>query len=419
MFDYVTTLGTNLFRTFILKKFMTIFFSEEVENVRRERTVYFLFFIFTTAVHLTFHFPPANILTNILMIYAIAQLYEGNQKKKILVTMLIYGINMICDVLAVYTFSDYIVGEDYNEIAAYVTVLLISSCEFIIERYVVKKRYASFTPPYGEVLLCIPAISIILLFILLMSNLNNQIVLVSVSAGILLINMLIFYLYNALMDAYLQLEDKNLLERQAASYANQLDVMTQSEEKIRALRHDMKHHFNELAIMAKRKENQEIIAYIESMQAFMTNTKEYLNSGNKDVDSILNYMLSKAENAGVKTEYKVNLPRKIGVKVFDLNVIFGNLLENAILAAEKAEDMWVSLFVKYEKGMLFIEIKNSYSQQLNKNGKLYFTTKKDTSEHGIGLQNVRMVVNKYDGSLEISDEGKVFAVKIMMYTILD
>ena len=106
MFDWITALGTNLFRTFILKKFMAVFFLEEVENVRKERTVYLLFFIATTAVYLAFHFPPANILTNILMIYGITQLYEGNQKKKILVTMLIYGINMICDVFAVYTFSD-------------------------------------------------------------------------------------------------------------------------------------------------------------------------------------------------------------------------------------------------------------------------------------------------------------------------
>ena len=333
--------------------------------------------------------------------------------------MLIYGINMICDVFAVYTFSDYIVGGDYNEIAAYVTVLLISICEFIIERYAVEKRYVSFIPPYWDVLICIPAVSIILLFILLMSNLNNQFVLVSVSAGILLINMLIFYLYNALMDAYLRLEDKNLLERQAASYANQLDVVMQSEEKIRALRHDMKHHLNELAIMAGRKENREIADYIESMQGFMTNTKEYLSSGNKEVDSILNYMLSKAEHAGVNTEYKVNLPREIGVQVFDLNVIFGNLLENAILAAEQSEDRWVSLFVRYEKGMLFMEIKNSYSHHLNKKGKQYFTTKRDAGEHGIGLQNVRMAVNKYHGNMEISDEESVFAVRIMMYTTED
>ena len=178
---------------------------------------------------------------------------------------------------------------------AYVTVLLISICEFIIERFFVKNREKGFTPPYWNVLILIPVISIVILFILLMNDLHNQIILVSVSAGILLINMLIFYLYNALMDIYIKLEENVLFERKLESYANQLDVLMQSEEKISALRHDMKHHLNELLIMAKRNEDHhEITAYIQNMQMFMENKSEYSNSGNKEVDSILNYMLNKA-----------------------------------------------------------------------------------------------------------------------------
>ena len=60
--------------------------------------------------------------------------------------------------------------------------------------------------------------------------------------GILLINLLIFYLYGVLVDAYLKLEERALFERQIASYANQLNIMTQTEEKVRTLKHDMKHH---------------------------------------------------------------------------------------------------------------------------------------------------------------------------------
>lgn len=92
----------------------------------------------------------------------------------------------------------------------------------------------------------------------------HTIILASVSAGILFINMLIFYLYNALMDIYIKLEENVIFERKLESYANQLDVLMQSEEKISALRHDMKHHLNELLIMAKRNEdnNHEITDYI-------------------------------------------------------------------------------------------------------------------------------------------------------------
>ena len=205
MFDIFTTISTNLFRTFVVKKFLSLFFQKDIENKRKEKILYFLFFFMTTGVHVIFHFPPVNIITNLVMLYMVTQVYDGEQKKKILVSILVYGINMACDILSVFSFGNYVVREEYNEISAYITVLLISICEFIIERFLIKKKEILFTPPYWNVLILIPIISIIILFILLMNNLNNRVILVSVSAGILFINMLIFYLYNALLDTYIML----------------------------------------------------------------------------------------------------------------------------------------------------------------------------------------------------------------------
>ena len=398
MFDIITALSTNLFRTFIIKKFMSLFFPALVENKKRENFFYFLFYFVTVGTYLAFQSPPANIAANIFMLYVITQLYEGEQKKKILVTILIYGINMICDILSVYSFSNYVVGEKHSAIVAYVTVLLISICEFIIERFFVKNREKEFTPPYWNVLMLIPMISIVILFILLMNNLNNQIILVSVSAGILFINMLIFYLYNALMDIYIKLEENVLFERK--------------------LGHDMKHHLNELIIMAKRNgENHEITDYIQNMQMFMENKSAYSNSGNKEVDSILNYMLNKAQEVLEEVEYKINVPKEMEVRLFDLNVILGNLLENAIQAASHSKEKKLFLLMKFEKGMLFIHVRNTYEGGLIKNGKDYLTTKKKAEQHGIGLKNVERVINSYHGNIEISDTDNIFDVKIMLYTL--
>lgn len=418
MFEIFTTLITNLFRTFIIKKFIVIFFPNDVEDKKKERNTYCLFFLVTIIVHLVFNYPPANIITNILMIYYITQLYDEEQKKKVLVSFLIYGINMICDVLSMYAFMNYIVGEEYSQIGAYVTVLLISICEFIIEKYLIKNKDATFTPPYWNILVVIPIISIILLFVLMMNNINNRMIVVTISAGILFINMLVFYLYNALIDTYLKLEENILFERQIASYSNQLDVLMQSEEKVSALQHDIRHHLNEFLVMADKGCNQEIIDYIYDMQMFMDNQGEYARSGNKEIDSILNYMIKKAEQILKKVEYKINIPKELGIKSFDLNVIFGNLLDNAILAASNSQEKWLYIFITYDKGMLFINIKNSFNINIIKYGKEYVTTKKDMHGHGIGLQNVKKVVNGYHGKIDITDDNDIFDVKIMLYTLL-
>lgn len=418
MLGIVTTLSTNLYRIFVIKRFLSVFFQTDIENKKKEKAVYFLFFLLTSLVYLIFHFPPLNIITNLLLIYSITQIYEGEQKKKILVVFLIYGINMLCDIIAVYSFNNYMVGKVQNEMAAYITVFLFSIFEFFIEKYLIKNKKTDFIPVYWSILIAIPIISIILLTILVMYNLNNRIILVSVSAGILFINLLIFYLYDVLVGAYLKLEESAILERQIASYSNQLNVMTQSEEKVRALRHDMKHHLNELTIMANRHNDEETIHYIQNMSTYLDNPYEYISSGNKEVDSLMNYMLNKAKCILSKVNYEINIPKELEIHSFDLNVIIGNLLENEVDAAKDSQKKWLDFSMSYEQGMLFIRISNSYDNVVHKQGKTYITTKKETQEHGIGLENVKKVVNNYKGDMQISDIDNIFDVKIILYTLL-
>lgn len=415
MIDIIITLIPKLFLTYILKRFMNIFFQTKDVEKKKERILYILFFILTTSVQILFRFPLANITINIMMIFLITQLYEGRQKKKIIVTLLVYGICMICDILTVYAYADYIIGKNYNEVVAYSSVFLISICEFVIERFLIKKKKVDFVPPYGGILVLIPVISIIILIILTMNNLNNQKILVSVSAGILLLNLLIFYLYDVLITAYLKLEENALNERQVAVYANQLKLLTKSDEKVRSLRHDMKHHLSELLILAKKQNNEDIKNYINDMQDYLKNPEERVNSGNQEIDSILNYMLNRANNILKKVKADIIVPQHLNIRSFDMNVIIGNLLENAITAAEKSQDKYLSVSIKYEQKMLIINIRNSHCNTNKKKGETYITTKKEKQDHGIGLENVRKIVNCYQGTMNIKDENQVFNVSILLY----
>ena len=45
------------------------------------------------------------------------------------------------------------------------------------------------------------------------------------------------------------------------------------------------------------------------------------------------------------------------------------------------------------------------------------TTKKDTYTHGYGIASVRRVVEKYNGTVQFTDNGTAFEVSLMMYGI--
>ena len=84
------------------------------------------------------------------------------------------------------------------------------------------------------------------------------------------------------------------------------------------------------------------------------------------------------------------------------------------------------IFEKYSKfspvfipGFQNIQIENSIKDTPKVRNGIYLTTKSRKEGHGIGLQNVKLVVEKYHGQMEICHTEKSFQVKILLYMKLD
>ena len=108
--------------------------------------------------------------------------------------------------------------------------------------------------PYESILMFISFIGIAQV-IIIDKGVRNRTLLVASGICILMTILLVFYLYDVLVSAYRKLEEQSLMEKQMLIYSHQLDVLMQSEEKVKALRHDMKNHLGELALMAGNQNN--------------------------------------------------------------------------------------------------------------------------------------------------------------------
>jgi len=145
-------------------------------------------------------------------------------------------------------------------------------------------------------------------------------------------------------------------------YASQLDAILQNEERIKILQHDMKHHMNELKLMANKHDVVEIQEYIDHMEDFIQNPNEIVDSGNVEIDSVLNYMLQKARRELKNVIANVMMPEKIKHS-FDINVLLGNLLENAIEAARQTEEKYLRVDIILKRGILKIQIENTFMSE--------------------------------------------------------
>ena len=145
----------------------------------------------------------------------------------------------------------------------------------------------------------------------------------------------------------------------------------------------------------------------------------HLYTENRNMNNLLNYILEDVKSVIEKPEISVEIPNHIGEELFDLSIIVGNLMDNAIRGAAASDERRLSFQMYYGKGIMNIQIENSIKDTPKVQNGIYLTTKSRKEGHGIGLQNVKLVVEKYHGQMEICHTEKSFQVKILLYMKLD
>lgn len=99
-----------------------------------------------------------------------------------------------------------------------------------------------------------------------------------------------------------------------------------------------------------------------------------------------------------------------------MTIILGNLLDNAIEASSKVEENpYINVKLKYDKGRLFLQVANPYAGELIEKSGKFITTKADKDNHGIGLESVKKVIQKYSGTMSVDYDDNIFSVVILMY----
>lgn len=141
-----------------------------------------------------------------------------------------------------------------------------------------------------------------------------------------------------------------------------------------------------------------------------------MESGNLVIDSILNYKLDYIKSMGVNTHLNIKVPSDLELESFDMVVILGNLLDNAMEALKKLKEnriLWVS--IKYDRGILIIRTQNNFDGKASVGSKGFTTTKEDKGNHGLGLKNIESTLEKYNGLLEYTYTDNMFKADVLMY----
>lgn len=404
----------NGFRVYIMYRFIGLFFEHDRQK-KWLACVYFIFYVFNSIGYLILSNDTVNLAINIGGLLLVIILgYKGNIWRKMLTVAASYGINLLTEDMAWVIFVKG-KSDQMAEFGFFFSVFIFFLLEIIIEK-TIRLRKGIEIPLYKDLFLALISAGSMFICVILIEGVYQHIILLIISLCILiLINIAVFYLYEKMLDDYVKQKDDEMYRLQLTMYQNQLQIMQSANDAYKIMRHDMKHHLFLIKGYIEKRENEKVLQYLNKINNYVGNGNQYVETGNESIDSIFNYIIDEVNRSGGTINTDIKVAEEMAIDDFDINVILSNLLLNACEAICKCDKKEIQAVMKYDKGILFIKISNTFNGIIVQKGGELSSTKRENKDHGIGLASVRRMVEKYNGDMRIEYTDEEFIVKVLMY----
>ncbi|EJU21081.1 GHKL domain protein [Peptoanaerobacter stomatis] len=401
----------SVFYIYIVHLMVNALSNERVEeNDKKYYLRYIVSYIIVVFFSTVIQKPIFNLFASYTAIFIILKNYCYDLVDKAFNALYIDTVLLIAEIVSG-TFLGYahIIPTRDIEIKQVADLIIMQAFSYIVALILAKvkkeknNKIDDFTKYY---LLTVPLLSLILL-ILFYSFEKIQPVQTSIlTILLLLINVITYKVYINTVKIITFKKNKEVVEEQNNFYKNQLRLMKESEETIKSYRHDMKNHMTVINSLIDKDEIEALKKYLNEISNISFDNEKYISSGNEIIDSIVNYKLNLAENEKIRFITDISISTGLHISSYDMTIILGNILDNAIEASKKVDEVErkIILKIKEENSKFIIYIQNKFNGNLKNN---YESTKDNEKEHGYGIKNIKKVVEKNNGicKFEIIDKS--------------
>lgn len=298
--------------------------------------------------------------------------------------------------------------------------MIIFCLILLMRKYFVRNSSVSLTEIEWIRFSVFPLFTIVVILALIlnfgvMKNEQQGNVLIYVACGLLIMNVMIFSLINDIMKREQQISEYRLFQQKMRNKTDTYHSISEGYEKQRKKVHEFTNKMACIMALAQEGEYERLQEYLASMKAEMVEQADCIDTNNVLINAILNAKYQEAKQKGITFVFKIN--DLSGIKLVDEDVVLllYNLLNNAFEACEKCEEKIVRLKLLQEKELLILSVANTFENVPVKSGNKFETSKNiDVESHGIGIENIKEVVEKNSGTYVIEYKAPIFKFIIMI-----
>ena len=233
---------------------------------------------------------------------------------------------------------------------------------------------------------------------------------------VLLLNIVQYYIVIYISKKNIAEKNISLMHKQIEMQEDNIHNLEKQYDEITKIRHDMKNYLYCALNLAKQGDNNaELIKYLENLSKNkIDKIIDYVQVNRKILSIIINSKIGTAKNKNINIQCMV-MSELENISDIDVGILIANLLDNAIEACEKnKKESEIILKLWSNAGYYCINIMNTVETDVLINNPHLVTSKKNKMMHGIGLNSVKDIVQKYNGMINFEQKSNRFYVYVSL-----
>lgn len=219
----------------------------------------------------------------------------------------------------------------------------------------------------------------------------------------------LFYIFEMFYSNNIKNQMK-IIEEIQKKESSQYKISKETIDMINIKCHDFRHQIREFG------DNQKIdVEAITNLNKLIRIYDSTYHTENEALNVILNEKTLLCNNKNIRFTCIVDGNALNFIENEDIYSLFGNLIDNSIDAVSELNDneKIISLKIKQVGNIVSVSIKNGYKGTIKMENNLPISKKGDNIHHGFGMKSIKMVCEKYNGTLKLNVKNNVFSVTIL------
>lgn len=236
------------------------------------------------------------------------------------------------------------------------------------------------------------------------------------TVGLIVMNFLVMELMQDILEKVELLRESALIDQKKESQlAYYRDMQTVYERQGRKM-HDYKNQIRTIQVLIKEGDPQAAATLAERLTESILVEMSAVNTNHPVVNAVLNQKFHLAREQGTSMIFKVGDMSGMRLDEEETVILLSNLLDNAIHECVKVvkagRKAVIHIKLVQEGGKIIFSVKNPVLEKVQITDGIVLDS--NGGMHGIGLSNVKAVVDKYGGDFVISCDSEKFQAVVML-----